>query len=52
MVDYKNTETSYAMSKIRDMFALVPELAAEKERLFKRYSPDVANEKYQWCQLD
>lgn len=46
MADYKNTENAYAMSKIRDMFALVPELAAEKERLFKRYSPDVANEKY------
>ena len=45
MPDYKYAETSYAMRKIREMFALAKELAPQIERCKQRYSAELANEK-------
>lgn len=45
MPDYKYAETSYAMRKIREMFALANELAPQIERCKQRYSAELANEK-------
>lgn len=45
MAYYKNNDTSYAMKKIREMFALAQELAPQIDRCKQRYSPELANEK-------
>ncbi len=42
MANYRYSTTSDAMTKIRKMYALLHELGTEKDRISKRYSPDVA----------
>lgn len=45
MANYINADTFYAMKKIREMFALVDELAPQIERCKQRYSQEPANQR-------
>lgn len=45
MANYKHIDTSNAMNKIREMFALARELAPQIDRCKQRYSPELANQK-------